>query len=354
MAFRIAVRPICLMNSTVVRNKKHYIFESSKGISEPFTHLIYTNGIGLSLMSSKLTGSYTVVLACSADDYSLLINIDLNSGDIIMTSKSKGKWLSREFLASPKKSEPVNRLDIDIQSNKRGFALIFQSKTTRRYQYQTSMCKPQYVSFGGQAELKNIRTESNEALTLLSLNRPEVSAIETNLQQTVFSLQTSLALSSTTCPNVETPLHGFKAVQGAETIVDCAPGFVLTGSSARLCRNGAWSGREARCKLTPVVRTMGDVSVSAGAGVKFQCHFAGDPFPAVSWKINGRPLDLLPTSGNGRVHVETVGGRSLLEVRKVEEKDFGVYECVARNEYGTKSESFQVKKGENMWHSSRM
>lgn len=87
-------------------------------------------------------------------------------------------------------------------------------------------------------------------------------------------------------------------------------------------------------KAPVLIRVPKDVEVRVGADVEISCLAEGDPQPVIKWMREGKEL------ATDASHRQSTTGR--LYMYKVEEKDKGIYECVARNKEGVASTSVVV------------
>ena len=78
--------------------------------------------------------------------------------------------------------------------------------------------------------------------------------------------------------------------------------------------------------------------LKAGATSRLHVIYSGDPQASISWNKDGF---LLATRGNASV--ETSEYSSTLILRNASLHDEGVYEIVAKNEWGVSRQKFEVK-----------
>lgn len=80
-----------------------------------------------------------------------------------------------------------------------------------------------------------------------------------------------------------------------------------------------------------------------GSLEEFVCFADGVPLPSVTWKKDGKIFDTTNMSG-----VETTENNQKLTIRRVLQKDAGVYECVVENRGGQvrRNTTLDVWKGE--------
>ncbi|GAB6033414.1 Down syndrome cell adhesion molecule-like protein 1 [Chamberlinius hualienensis] len=83
-----------------------------------------------------------------------------------------------------------------------------------------------------------------------------------------------------------------------------------------------------------------------GSSVTLKCVTAGNPFPAVSWTLDGLPLPTSSSTDRYRVreHVDTKDNSivSHITINKIQVEDGGLYRCTASNTAGSASHSARL------------
>ena len=124
-----------------------------KSFIDFFNYLTYPGDISLSLTSPF--GSFILLLACSAEEYPLVVEIDFDTGDVLLESKKNDQWQAKEFLTSV--AQKSGKFSLKIRSNIKGFVISLQGKD---FQYENSSCKVENIGFGGEAKIKDISAQS--------------------------------------------------------------------------------------------------------------------------------------------------------------------------------------------------
>lgn len=76
-------------------------------------------------------------------------------------------------------------------------------------------------------------------------------------------------------------------------------------------------------------RHLKDIRCCDGDSIRFECHFDGQPEPAIIWEKDGRVLSQCTD-----FVANVIDGRATLTIRRIYPEDEGEYTCVATNNIG--------------------
>lgn len=72
-----------------------------------------------------------------------------------------------------------------------------------------------------------------------------------------------------------------------------------------------------------------DQRLRVGETIKYEVGIVGEPLPAVSWEVNGKPL-----KAGGRVKMSTEKGKTVLKIEDAQRSDSGKFTIKLKNKSG--------------------
>jgi hypothetical protein len=300
--------------------------------------------VDIAVRDYEAMGHLAVGLACDVNNYAILVNLDLDKGNLSAFTKQNGKWIQGEDFTLKDLNLTVGAV-VQVWAVDKGFEIVVNGHSIL-WELQCLSCFLDYVVVGELAvkiyDITYTRRSRERKLPLAVVlsSDPIVSKIRTDLEQILWPYNNSVSLGCT-CPDPGPFHHGWKSVAGNQMTFSCDPGFELSGPTLLFCEsNCKWSGSLPVCLLPPVILEISNKWVTVGEFVQINCVFSGDPIPNITWSKDGHQI--LP-NGLGR-RVLHRGLESILVLETVTEDDFGMYQCQVDNRLGSAKQDFWLLK----------
>ena len=90
----------------------------------------------------------TVGLACDVDNYAILLNVDIHSGNVSGFAKQNGEWIQRAYIPSSDNHTKMERLNVEVWAADPGFKVTVNGNPRTLFSFQHPSCSLSYAVVG--------------------------------------------------------------------------------------------------------------------------------------------------------------------------------------------------------------
>ena len=99
-------------------------------------------------------GSLAVGLACDVDNYAILLNVDLHSGNVSGFAKQNGEWIQRAYIPLSDNHTKMETVNVEVWAADPGFKVAVNGNRRTLFSFQLPSCSLGYAVVGGDDPVK--------------------------------------------------------------------------------------------------------------------------------------------------------------------------------------------------------